>query len=268
MQRRLLLWTVMLMGCFCSAQTMQVAVVCSGNLAAIAGPTFSPAAGTYTGTQNVTMTCPGGKTPFYRTDGGLVTIASPKYTSPIAVSSTTTIVGICATLGAYQTSLQSDSSGATCGTALGGTFGPWTCTSDGGVGTVNPTNLVWTFGSTNTATITAPASSGSSVQALFKWQFGGGVDPGASTCDTCTEQVKDIKFTVIGSGMENQEFDSPQYDPTHGNTDRQNGHQCQGSSGLIEVDSGNAGGWTQTTAPCSSWTTEPHTKKSIARITI
>jgi hypothetical protein len=92
------------------------------------------------------------------------------------------------------------------------------------------------------------------VQALFKWQFGGSVDPGASTCDTCTEQVKDIKFTVIGSGLENQEFDSPQYDPTHGNTDRQNGTQCQGSSGLIEVDSGNAGGWTQTTASCATWT--------------
>jgi len=92
------------------------------------------------------------------------------------------------------------------------------------------------------------------VQALFKWQFGGIADPRAPTCDTCTEQVKDIKFTVIGTGLENQEFDSPQYDPTHGHTDRQNGTQCQGSSGLIEVDSGNAGGWTQTTADCSTWT--------------
>jgi hypothetical protein len=92
------------------------------------------------------------------------------------------------------------------------------------------------------------------VQALFKWQFGGIVNPSAPTCDSCTEQVKDIKFTVIGTGLENQEFDSPQYDRTHGNTDRQNGTQCQGSSGLIEVDSGNAGGWTQTTASCSTWT--------------
>jgi len=176
------------------------------------------------------------------------------YSGPFAVTTGEVIVAICATAGAYQTSLQSDSSGAACGTALGGTWSPWTCEADGGVGTVNPSNLVWTFGATNTATITAPAHTSSSVQALFKWQFGGGVDPGAPTCDTCTEQVKDIKFMVIGSGLENQEFDSPQFDPTHGNTDRQNGTQCQGSSGKIEVDSGNAGGWTQTTASCSTWT--------------
>lgn len=203
--------------------------------------------------------CLPGQSIFYRTDSGKVTIASTLYSGPITVTTGDVVSAICATIGAYQTNLQSESSGATCGVGPSGspsttTFGSWTCQNSGGTGTVTPSNLVWVFGATNTATVTAPAHSGSSVQALFKWQFGGSVDPKAPTCDTCTEQVKDIKFTVIGTGLENQEFDSPQYDRTHGKTDRQNGTQCQGSSGLIEVDSGNAGGWTQTTASCSTWT--------------
>ena len=203
--------------------------------------------------------CLPGQSIFYRTDSGKVTIASTLYSGPITVTTGEVVSAICATIGAYQTNLQSESSGATCGVGSSGsqsttTFGSWTCQNGGGTGTITPSNLVWAFGTTNTAIITAPANSGSSVQALFKWQFGGSVDPKAPTCDTCTEQVKDIKFTVIGTELENQEFDSPQYDRTHGNTDRQNGTQCQGSSGLIEVDSGNAGGWTQTTASCSTWT--------------
>ena len=203
--------------------------------------------------------CLPGQSILYRTDSGKVTIASTLYSGPITVTTDEVVSAICATIGAYQTNLQSESSGAACGVGPSGspsttTFGSWTCQNSGGTGTLTPSNLVWAFGTTNTATITAPANSGSSVQALFKWQFGGSVDPRAPTCDTCTEQVKDIKFTVIGTGLENQEFDSPQYDRTHGNTDRQNGTQCQGPSGLIEVDSGNAGGWTQTTASCSTWT--------------
>ena len=203
--------------------------------------------------------CLPGQSVFYRTDNGKVTIASTLYSGPITVTTGEVVSAICATVGAYQTNLQSDSSGATCGVGPSSqpsttTFGGWTCQNGGGTGTITPSDLVWTFGERNTATITAPAHTQSSVQALFKWQFGGSVDPKAPTCDKCTEQVKDIKFTVIGSGLENQEFDSPQYDRTHGHTDRQNGTQCQGSSGLIEVDSGNAGGWTQTTASCSSWT--------------
>ena len=252
---RLLAFWLAMLTCACG-QSIAVSgkAAASGTLSCVNPTTPGNPEFSQTGSTLTIYNCLAGQSVLYKTDGTLVTIASKLYSAPITVTTGEVVDAICATVGAYQTNLQSDSSGAACGTALGGTFGSWTCEADGGVGTVNPSALVWTFGTTNTATITAPASTASSVQALFKWQFGGGVDPGAPTCDTCTEQVKDIKFTVIGSGLENQEFDSPQFDPTHGNTDRQNGTQCQGSSGKIEVDSGNAGGWTQTTASCSTWT--------------
>lgn len=223
-------------------------------------PTFSPAPGTYTTTQSVTLTCPAGKSAFYRTDGQTAetTIASTLYTGPISVAANTTISAICATLGAYQGQTQASSTAWVCHTLAGGSYtGPpsVTCSASGGV-IGNPSNVIMSFpGGASPATleITAPSGQSGQTQGLFPVLFGGNADPSAPTCDTCTEQVKDITFTVQGSGMANQEFDSPQFDFTHG-INRQNGTQCQGSSGLIEVDSGNAGGWTQTTASCSGWT--------------
>jgi hypothetical protein len=53
-------------------------------------PTFSPAAGIYTGTQAVTINYTGA-TIYYTTDGTLPTTSSPVYASPIQVSSSETI---------------------------------------------------------------------------------------------------------------------------------------------------------------------------------
>lgn len=55
-------------------------------------PTFSPAAGSYEGTQSVTISCStSGATIYYTTDGSTPTASSSVYSSAISVSKTTTI---------------------------------------------------------------------------------------------------------------------------------------------------------------------------------
>lgn len=61
----------------------------------VSTPTFSPAAGTYTTAQNVTISCATtGATIHYTTDGSVPTASSPTYSSAIPVSTTTTIKAI------------------------------------------------------------------------------------------------------------------------------------------------------------------------------
>lgn len=61
----------------------------------VATPTFSLSEGTYTGTQNVTISCEtDGATIYYTTDGSEPTTSSTEYTSAIPVSATTTIKAI------------------------------------------------------------------------------------------------------------------------------------------------------------------------------
>ena len=64
-------------------------------LEAVATPTFSPAAGSYTGTQSVTISCAtDGATIHYTTDGTDPTTSSETYTTAITVSETATIKAI------------------------------------------------------------------------------------------------------------------------------------------------------------------------------
>ena len=61
----------------------------------VATPTFDPAAGSYSSTQNVTISCTtSGATIYYTTDGSNPTTSSNVYSSAIPVSSTTTIKAI------------------------------------------------------------------------------------------------------------------------------------------------------------------------------
>ena len=65
------------------------------NLPQVETPTFSPAAGTYTSAQSVTINCAtSGATIHYTTDGSTPTTSSATYSGAISVSSTTTIKAI------------------------------------------------------------------------------------------------------------------------------------------------------------------------------
>ncbi|MBO7460661.1 MAG: chitobiase/beta-hexosaminidase C-terminal domain-containing protein [Bacteroidales bacterium] len=63
----------------------------------VATPTFSPAAGTYYEAQNVTIACTTeGATIYYTTDGNDPTTSSAVYSTPIAISQTTTVKAMAA----------------------------------------------------------------------------------------------------------------------------------------------------------------------------
>ena len=64
----------------------------SGGQQTVATPTFSPAAGTYNEAQNVTISCTtAGATIYYTTNGDTPTTSSLVYSTPIAISTTTTV---------------------------------------------------------------------------------------------------------------------------------------------------------------------------------
>jgi hypothetical protein len=70
----------------------------------VAAPNFTPAAGTYTSTQSVTLSdATSGATIYYTTDGSMPTTSSKVYSAPISVTATTTIEAI-ATASGYSTS--------------------------------------------------------------------------------------------------------------------------------------------------------------------
>ena len=79
-----------------SAQTrsngITITYITSGSTPTCATPTFSPAAGTYTQAQTVSISCAtGGATIYYTTNGDEPTTSSSVYSTPINVSSNTTI---------------------------------------------------------------------------------------------------------------------------------------------------------------------------------
>jgi len=96
-----------------STETLQAIAVVTGGastiasasytinlLTAVATPTFSPAAGTYTSTQSVTISdATAGATIYYTTNGTTPTVSSTEYTSPLTVSSTETVKAIATATG-------------------------------------------------------------------------------------------------------------------------------------------------------------------------
>ncbi len=74
----------------------------------VATPTFSPAAGTYSETQNVTISCATtDATIYYTTNGTTPTTSSSVYSSPITISETTTVKAIAMKQGMSNSSVAS-----------------------------------------------------------------------------------------------------------------------------------------------------------------
>ena len=74
----------------------------------VATPTFSPAAGTYYEAQNVTIACTTeGATIYYTLDGNDPTTSSAVYSTPIAISQTTTVKAMAAKSGMSNSSIAS-----------------------------------------------------------------------------------------------------------------------------------------------------------------
>ncbi len=104
-------------------------------------PSFSPAGGSFTGSQTVTISADEGSALYYTTDGSAPTTASTLYTAPLTVSATTTVRAI-----AVKNNLVSAVAGATY-TAGGSDSG-----SSGGSGSTTTTTERNPDGSTTTTT--------------------------------------------------------------------------------------------------------------------
>jgi hypothetical protein len=111
-----------------------------------AAPTFTPGAGTYTSAQTVTLADgTSGATIYYTTDGSTPTTSSKVYSSPISVSTTSTIQAI-ATAPGYSTSALSSASYTIALPAAAPTFTP-------GAGTYTSAQTVTLADGTSGATI-------------------------------------------------------------------------------------------------------------------
>jgi PKD repeat protein len=117
-------------------------------------PTFSPAGGTYTSVQSVTISCfTSGATIYYTTDGSTPTTSSSKYSSAIVVSSATTLKAYAVMAGIADSAVASATytfaivfdSGPTAmpNTAGAGETISFSSAASGGTGTLTYT---WTFG--------------------------------------------------------------------------------------------------------------------------
>jgi len=127
----------------------------------VATPTFSPAAGTYTEAQNVTISCTtSGATIYYTTDGSTPSTSSSVYSSAIPVSSTTTIKAIAVKSGMDNSTVAS----ATYTINL-----PHTVTFNAGNGTCSQASVTEPTGTS----ITLPTATPSTTCADAGWTFAG-----------------------------------------------------------------------------------------------
>jgi len=160
-----------------------------------ATPTFSPAGGTYTSTQNVTLSdTTSGASIYYTTDGTTPTTSSTLYTAPISVSATKTIKAI-ATASGYTTS------------AVASATYTISATPQAATPTFSPAGGTYT--STQTVTI-SDTTSGASI-----YYTTDGSTPTASsthyTAPITVSATKTVKAIAVASGYTNSAVASAAY---------------------------------------------------------
>jgi hypothetical protein len=179
--------------------------------------TFSPAAGTYVGTQTVTVTTSiGGDNIFYTLDGSTPTIAATKYTGPITVSSSQTITAISATVGTVSQNENLSSTNWKINTVNGSPCPAGGCPTanavgtSGGVGSNPAYAWAWSFGAVANFSLSTQALKSTGETQDLKI-FSGAAD------DAATMMAEDKLVEPIGDDtiQANVEVDMYQADATH-----------------------------------------------------
>ena len=142
--------------------TISATFTAKGTPAAPAAPTFSPAGGTYTSAQNVTITAVDGATIYYTTDGSAPTASSTQYTAPITISSTTTLKAV-----AVMGDVYSDVTSATYTISTGGGGG-----GGGGGGSSSSTTTETTTNADGSTTTTVTNKTTGTVTETTKFPDG------------------------------------------------------------------------------------------------
>jgi hypothetical protein len=198
---------------------------------------FNPPAGTYTGAQSLTVSSRAASTsPFYTLDGTTPSMAATLYGGPVSVASTSAM-----NAASVKTFTVAQNTGTAnpkwkCVTVAGGTFGSLTCQTGGGIGTNQPTNVTWTFGSTMAETMTgAPGT-----QILFVYS--------GTAADNSNAMAQDrwVQATVDKTILQNNEMDMYQYDSSRARL-HMFGLQCnqQAALGRWQLDN-QQGSWVDT----------------------
>lgn len=176
---------------------------------AAAQVTISPSSGTYSGPITVTVNCPSGQDCFYTTDGSKPSIAGFLYSTPLTINASATVRVIAAQTGVKIRSSNTSASGWECATVNKQDFGITGCSSastcckvGGGIGSIQPSAVSWTWGTPMVESMTTTNNTGS-TQMLFIQ------NRDSSACPNCTEIVQD-KITQPDhdkTALENNEMD-------------------------------------------------------------
>jgi hypothetical protein len=225
----------------------------------VGGPlvTFSPAAGTYSSTQTVSISCnsPGTTSIWYTTNGYPANTAATEYTEPIAISANTTVNAICAYTGDTEANVQNSTANWKCNAPGASETDPltsngWECKSSGGVsGSLSAWNFTEGSGS-SPAEIMAQTTATTATNALLF------IHTPTTKCDACTTITEHLVITP-GEGtsvITRNEMDMEQCCDTTTSALRQASLQCNGSTGVWDIDA--SGSWVPTTISCDLLTTE------------
>ena len=181
---------------------------------AAATPTFSPAAGTYSSTQSVTISdTTTGATIYYTTNGTTPTTSSTKYTGAISVTSSETIEAIATASGDTNSAVASAAYTINAATAATPTFSP-------GGGSYSSTQSVTISDSTSGSTIyyttngTTPTTSST--------QYTGAISVGTSETVEAIAAASGYSNSAVGSATytytitQTQTAATPTYSPSGG----------------------------------------------------
>jgi len=226
----------------------------SGGGSQAAANLLSLPAGTYTGTQSVSINCPTGLTCFYTTDGSPANIASTEYTgTPISVAASATINVVAAQTCDVAQNTQATSTDWKCTNVNGGQSGGLTCQAGGGVGSIQPSAWSMSYGTPATWSVSTTASS-SETQQLFIYT------DHTTACQNADMLVEDktIQAGQNQTFIANNELDAFLFDTAH-HIEYMAGLQCDQQSGTMQwqLDSGDGTGWHNTGIACNISATSP-----------